>query len=407
MAVATPEDAAVAIVRRLRQQGHLALLAGGCVRDQLIGREPKDYDVATDATPDRIVALFRRTRKVGIQFGVVLVLQGKHWIEVATFRSDVSYTDGRHPDAVVFGSPEDDARRRDFTVNGLFYDPVSDAVIDHVDGRRDLAARTIRAIGEPLRRFREDYLRMIRAVRLAAELGFEIEPATRDAIAVHPENILRVSTERIREEFTRLLVSPGRAAGMRVMHRVGLLPHVIQEVDWNAGHVEQVAGVLERLSNPPSPPAALAASMLPAEIVVVQQACRRLTCSNATIDAVVWLRRTLDRLERTPDPEPADLKLLMADAQFPSLLDLWRATRLAAGRPIDDCERLATRAAAIPKECVQPPPLLTGDDLIEMGFTPGPHFGRVLDAIYRAQLNETLSDRAAAEALARELLAAG
>lgn len=407
MAVSSARQAAEAIVRRLRQNGHVALLAGGCVRDELLGREPKDYDVATDATPDRIVSLFRRTRRVGIQFGVIIVQQGTFWIEVATFRSDVSYTDGRHPDAVVFGAPEDDARRRDFTVNGLFCDPLTDQVIDYVDGRRDLAARVIRAIGDPLLRFTEDHLRMIRAVRLSAELGFEIDRPTADAIAAHPENIRRVSTERVREELTRLLVSPGRAAGFRELHVVGLLGHIIRELAWDAAVVETVAGVLERLPDPVAPEPGLAAALLPAPIPLAEQAARRLTCSNATIDAIGWLRRAIEQLDRTPDPELADLKTLMAGAHFEWLTPFWRAARLVADRPTDACERLLQRASEIPPERVRPTPLLTGDDLIELGYAPGPRFRGVLDAVYRAQLNEDLNDRPAAEAMARRLLDSG
>lgn len=404
MAIASPRAAADAIIRRLHENGHVALLAGGCVRDELLGRVPKDYDVATNATPDRIVSLFRRTRKVGIQFGVVLVLQGKFWIEVATFRSDVSYSDGRHPDAVVFGSPEEDAERRDFTVNGLFFDPLADRVIDYVDGRRDLEARVIRAIGDPRRRFAEDYLRMIRAVRLAAELGFEIDGPTRDAIAEHPDRIEHVSSERTREELTRLLVSGGRAAGVRTLHSVGLLRHIITEIGWSAETVGMVAGVLERLPDAPSPEVALTAALLPAEPSVAARMARQLTCSNATIDAIGWLRRGLTLLEGTADPELADLKVLIAGEHFESLIALWRALRIQGGGAVDACDQLMARAGAIPAECVQPPPLITGDDLIGMGYAPGPAFRPVLDAVYRAQLNETIGDRASAEAMARTLI---
>ena len=214
-----PQDAAMAVVRRLRDHGHTAYLAGGCVRDMLLGREASDYDVATDATPDKICSLFSRTRKVGVQFGVVLVRQGRHWIETATFRTDVNYEDGRRPERVEFTTAEEDARRRDFTVNGLFYDPLEDRVIDYVAGRRDLEDGVIRAIGEPAARFAEDHLRLLRAVRFATRLGFQIEPETARAIRSHAAKIERISPERIREELEKMLAAPKPPRSVRTDRR--------------------------------------------------------------------------------------------------------------------------------------------------------------------------------------------
>src|SRR5688572_25076472 len=204
---ATREDA-LAVVRRLRDAGHVAYFAGGCVRDQLLGLDPKDYDVATDAPPDRVRQLFSNTQAVGAAFGVILVRQRKSQIEVATFRTDGKYLDGRRPEGVVFTTAEEDAKRRDFTINGLFYDPVEDKVIDYVGGRADLERRIIRAIGNPDERFAEDHLRVLRAVRFAARFGFDIEPATASAVQSHARHLPRISPERVAEELRLMLTPP-------------------------------------------------------------------------------------------------------------------------------------------------------------------------------------------------------
>lgn len=395
----------MAIVRRLASCGHVAYLAGGCVRDRLLGREPKDFDVATDATPDRIVELFRHTRKVGMQFGVVLVKQGRAWVEVATFRSDVSYSDGRHPDAVVFGSAEEDAKRRDFTVNGMFYDPREGRVVDCVGGQADLDARLLRAIGEPARRFQEDHLRMLRAVRLAAELGFTIDTDTYDAVLEHAELISRVSSERIREELSKLLAVPGRGEGLRRLWATGLLPHLWDGSAWSVERAEASAALLDRLPETASFELALAGMLIPFARTELRRICRALTCSNAVIRKVVWLRDGLERLRDERALELAELKQLMAGPAFDDLIALWRARRAGYGQSAAPCDELVSRARGIPPEQVRPPPLITGDDLIEQGYAPGPAFSRVLRRVYTEQLNDRLKDRASALALAERLLA--
>ncbi|MEP0842429.1 MAG: CCA tRNA nucleotidyltransferase, partial [Phycisphaerae bacterium] len=197
--------AAGRIVRALKDAGHQALWAGGCVRDMLLGREPSDIDIATSATPEQIMALFKPTRKVGVQFGVVLVRKAGHWFEVATFRRDVNYADGRRPEQVVFTDAREDALRRDFTINGLFYDPITGQVIDYVGGQEDLRAGLVRAIGDPAQRFAEDHLRLLRAARFAARLGFQIEASTAEAVRAHAADLVRISPERIREELEKML----------------------------------------------------------------------------------------------------------------------------------------------------------------------------------------------------------
>jgi len=224
------KEASIDVVRRLRGEGYLAYFAGGCVRDMLMGNEPDDYDVATDAEPEAVSALFPRTVKVGAQFGVVVVMSGECQTEVATFRSDAGYSDGRHPDAVRFSSPEEDAQRRDFTINGLFFDPLKDEVIDYIGGREDLKGHIIRAIGEPRVRFEEDQLRLMRAVRFSARLGFEIEAATREAIVEMAERIHSVSAERIRDELQRMLCHKSRVRALELLDETGLLGQILPEV---------------------------------------------------------------------------------------------------------------------------------------------------------------------------------
>ena len=225
------EDAARSIVDRLLAAGHQALYAGGCVRDKLLGREPHDYDVATDARPEQVEALFPRTFPVGAQFGVILVLERGEEIQVATFRGDGAYRDGRHPESVTFTDAEGDALRRDFTVNGLFHDPIRGETLDFVGGKRDLEARLLRAIGDPERRFEEDKLRLLRAVRFATTLGFTIDPATWEAIRRHATAIRAVSPERIREELVKILLSPNRLRGFDLLDASGLLREILPEME--------------------------------------------------------------------------------------------------------------------------------------------------------------------------------
>src|SRR5258706_159236 len=210
-------DTARSIVERLQAHGHQALLAGGCVRDMLIGRDPTDYDVATSATPDVVIGLFKKTQKIGAAFGVVLVRTGRISIEVATFRRDAPYADGRHPTAVEFTDAREDALRRDFTINGLFLNPITDEVVDYVGGRADIEARLVRAIGEPSHRFAEDHLRLLRAVRFAARMDFQIEPATWHAMREHAAQIARISPERIREELEAILSASSRRRGFTIL----------------------------------------------------------------------------------------------------------------------------------------------------------------------------------------------
>lgn len=396
-------DAALSIIKRLRQNRHEALLAGGCVRDLVMGCDPSDYDVATDARPEQVLALFHRTRSVGKQFGVVLVSVGGHWIEVATFRADSTYSDGRHPDAVQFSTAEKDAERRDFTINGMFYDPIKKHVVDYVGGRQDIKRKVIRAIGDPDERFAEDHLRLLRAVRFAARLGFEIEPRTWSAIRSQAASMPRVSPERIREELERMLVHPHRADAWRKLHDAGLVPYLWNDAAALQPRSAEIEAILAALPRKTSFELTLAVLALP-DANHVERICDALRTSNDTKRVATWLVAHHADLDDPVSPTLADLKLLLAGPAFPELLALLRARLRAAAKPARAWQRIKGRVRAIHVEDIAPPPLLDGNDLAAMGVPPGPIYGRFLEAVYYAQLNGDLLDKSAAKGLARLLI---
>jgi poly(A) polymerase len=387
---------AVEIVRTLSAAGHQALLAGGCVRDLLRGSSPKDYDVATDALPDRVCELFPTTRKVGVQFGVVLVRRRRRWIEVATFRSDGPYLDGRHPARVTFSDARQDALRRDFTVNGMFLDPFGLNVIDYVGGRADLHAKLIRCVGVPAERFEEDHLRLLRAVRFAARLGFAIEPVTFAAARANARQLNRVAAERIREELEKMLTHPTRCRAFELMEQAGLLSHLWAGATWRADQVAAVHTLLERLPDRIPFELAFAALVADRSAKEINATCRALACSNDQRETIGWLVRHQADLD---DPAPmrlASLKQLMAHAGFSALRALaeTRYQSLPNGRQRGTA--LRRRLAAIPPETVQPTPFVNGDDLIQRGVKPGPVFKELLDQLYTGQLDESIRSRSAA-----------
>ncbi len=396
-------EAAEAIVSRLREAGHVALFAGGCVRDLLLHTEPKDYDVATDAVPERIVQLFRRTQQVGAKFGVVIVHESGHMIEVATFRSDGDYADGRHPQSVHFSDPVQDARRRDFTINGMFLDPTNDEVIDHVGGLGDLERHLIRAIGDPRRRFAEDHLRMLRGVRFAARLGFEIEPATAAAIRDAAESIRSISAERVRAELLMILTAPSRRRGWELLRDVDLSVWIVPDTQWTDAEAADVAARLATLPARCSDVLALATVLRKYDPPAAAARCRALTCSNLQVNGVRWLLGQLPRLLDCAAFEPADFKLLLAEPLCDDLLHLGEAEiggRNLSPEPLTIWKK---RTAAIRPEDVSPPRLVTGDDLTTLGLDPGPAFAKILAKLYRLQLNGLLSNREQALVQARKL----
>lgn len=389
----TIQDAALAVTRRLRDNGHEALWAGGCVRDMLLNLEPTDIDVATNAHPERIVELFRRTRQVGAQFGVVLVKQGLHWIEVATFRSDVNYADGRRPERVVFTTAEQDAQRRDFTINGLFYDPIERRTIDYVGGQRDLAGRIVRAIGDPAQRFAEDHLRMLRAARFATRFGFEIEPATAAAIREHAARLTRISSERIREELEKMLVRSSRAPALRQIAELGLLPYLWTDARWSEDQLARAIRALDALPEQADFVLALAAMLLDLSPREARRVARDLRCSNEETSALAWLIEQVDALEHAEVLCLPEFKRLVASPRFDDLLALHAAVCDARGLAKDANLAARRRREAIPPDQITPPPFVTGDDLIALGQEPGPLFGNLLETLYDEQLDERLTSR--------------
>lgn len=399
---------AVEIVRTLRDHGHTAYLAGGCVRDELLGLTPTDYDVATNAEPGRISALFERTSEVGAAFGVVLVHHSRgRTTEVATFRRDFAYLDKRRPERIEFASAEEDARRRDFTVNALYLDPLepdADArVIDYVGGRVDLERRVIRAVGDPNERLEEDHLRALRAVRLACRLGFEIDPATAEAIRRHTAELAGVSRERIGDEVRRMMSHRSRAESAAWLQRLGLDAPVLGERAW-AGGLPILGGVPEEAGYP----LALAAWAVDRHGDGARETARgwreALCLSNDERDGLERTLETLGLLRGVWFGMPvARQKRVAATASFGSarvllgLIDAGMAE--AVDRRIGELREIGMG--------LWPEPLLDGDALIAMGLTPGPDFARILIGVYDAQLDGRVMERAAAEKMAVELSNAG
>lgn len=415
-ATANPDPrrrAAERIVRALRDAGHTAYFAGGCVRDMLLGYNPKDYDVATDARPQQVAARFKRTRFVGEAFGVVLVQGPDADVEVATFRAESGYADRRRPDHVQFTTPEHDAQRRDFTINGLFYDPLHQQVIDYVGGQNDLHARRIRAIGNPDQRFAEDYLRMLRAPRFAARLGFDIEPHTRRAIEREAPRLGLISRERIGMEMAQMLAAVTRtraaelcqnlaldAPALDDAHRTGPLP-VLAEMPHDADYPAALAAwAVDRAVNRAPGPARDALDNLPVE-PLVQRWRDALCLSNEQRDTLASALKRLPRLLDWPQLSVAARKRLLARHDAPALLNLARAFIRAHGGA--NLHALEQDIHQLHAQGLNPQPLITGDDLIAEGLKPSPKFKDILEAVYDAQLESRVTTRQAALTLARQL----
>src|SRR5262245_15318838 len=343
----TEREFALDVVRKLQGAGYTALWAGGCVRDELLGLTPADYDVATDARPEQLRGLFKRRNEIGANFGVVQVIGPRgddgEWltIEVATFRSDVSYTDGRRPDAIVFSSPEEDAQRRDFTINGMFFDPVKEELIDFVGGRADLDAKILRAIGDPAARFTEDKLRILRAVRIAARFDLAIDPATLAAAKAMAHEIRVVSPERIAEELRKLLVHPNRARGVLLLRDFGLvepiLPELIDDV------MDRSIRVVENLPQASTFPLAFAALLHSLDAPTAEQVADRLRLSTAEKTRSAWLVEMQSSLAEAPTMRLSKLKPILIHSGIAELLALHRAVAVATGSSlagVEFCEQM-------------------------------------------------------------------
>jgi poly(A) polymerase len=397
------KQAAIEIIRQLQQHGFQALLAGGCVRDMLLGRPAKDYDVATDALPADVIRLFRRTLKVGAKFGVVIVLTQGGQVEVATFRSEAGYEDGRHPTQVRFTTAAQDASRRDFTINGMFYDPLQEQVIDYVEGQPDLARRIIHTIGDPQERFREDYLRMLRAIRFSTQLDFAIEPATYEAIRRNVANIVRISGERIALELEGILISPNRAAGATMLIETGLAEAIFP--GFAGPPAERAVAVLDRLRKKVDFPLALAAFFAGCPTDFAMEICEILKLSNKQTKHIEFLLRHRSSL-LDPGMSLAQLKKFLAQPFFRDLYELERAIQRAAASKggLTALRRLRRRIRDLGAIDVKPKPLLNGHDLMHLGAVPGPALGQLAEELYVAQLEGEVQTQDQAEHWARAWL---
>jgi tRNA nucleotidyltransferase/poly(A) polymerase len=421
------EKTAREIAARLRENNYIAYFAGGCVRDMVRGLTPKDYDIATDARPEAVQKLFPRTYAVGAHFGVIIVLENGFQFEVATFRSDEGYIDGRHPSAVRFSSPEEDAKRRDFTINGMFYDPVAEEVIDFVGGRADIAAKLVRAIGDPAERLAEDRLRMLRAVRFATVLDYKIDNGTWKALVANAPSINQISAERIRDELVRVLTSPNRVRGWDLLDSSGLMRVILPEIDAMKGclqpeqfHPEgdvfqHTRLMLQFLPEKVSVPLVFSVVLhdvakprtatvdetgrirfsghdrLGAEMT--EEIMRRLRFSGAEIEATVEMVRQHMVFKDVPKMRVAKLKRFMARPTFEDELELHRVDCEGSHRMLDNYEFLLRKREEFANEPIIPLPLVRGDDLIALGLKPGPKFGEILEAAETQQLEGKLRTR--------------
>jgi putative nucleotidyltransferase with HDIG domain len=431
---------AISTIETLRQHGFQAYLVGGCVRDLLLGREPADFDVATSATPTQVMETFPETYAVGAQFGVVLVpspggegadgeeeTSKSYVVEVATFRSDLGYSDGRHPDEVRFTQdPREDAARRDFTINGMMLDPVTGQVLDFVGGRKDLEAKLIRAIGDPNRRFGEDKLRMLRAVRFAARFEYEIEADTLAAIQQLARDVQLVSRERVRDELTKMLTEGHARRAFLLLDQTSLLKEVLPEISVMKGvkqppefHPEGDVFVhtlllLENLPLPCPPTLAWGALLhdvgkpatfrvapdrirfdghVEVGVKIAEEICTRLRFSNHDTDQVLSLVDNHMRFGHVTRMKESTLKKFMRLPGFDEHLALHRADSLASHGNLSTYDFLQKKLAEIPPENIRPAALMTGDDLIAAGYVPGPRFGEILEAVEDAQLEGRLLSR--------------
>ena len=402
------------VALRLRTAGFEALFAGGCVRDRLLDRDPKDYDVATSAKPDEVEETFRKhgtyTVPVGAAFGVICVVdpKTKMQVEVATFRSDGAYLDGRRPVNVTFSTPQEDAQRRDFTINGLFLDPETEEVIDYVDGRKDLDAGIVRAIGDPEARFTEDKLRLLRAVRFTATLGFKLEERTRSAIGKMPEALRLVSAERITGELEKMLLDASRAQGLQLLDEVGLLPMLFPESMPLPGR-EAFAEVLSLESHLSAPTFPLALAPLLAAVTDARGArdlAKQWRLSSRQAHRISWLvenYRALHAAQTQRWPQLQRILIHEGRDELVSLLAAQTACQQTGAADLAFCrERIAW-----PAEKLNPPPLLTGDSLIEAGLSPGKKFAKLLEEVRNAQLEGRVTTREEAMHYVKRMAAEG
>jgi poly(A) polymerase len=424
-AATAARERAISIVRRLRQEGYQAYFAGGSVRDMLLGKQPQDYDIATEARPETVRRIFPETVPVGAQFGVILVILEGEPFEVASFRHDGAYLDGRHPSEVRYGTLEEDVRRRDFTINGMVYDPLTDRIIDLVGGQSDLAQRRIRAIGDPIERFQEDRLRMVRAVRFAAGLGFVIDEATFAAIRRLAPTVTDIAWERIGDELTRVLIDGGAKRGFELLDASGLLQVLLPEVEalkgvWQSPDYHPEGDVFTHtmllLDHLSAPSESLAYGCLLHDIAkplcfrregervtfyghtdkgaeMAEHILKRLKRSRALRERVSYLVRYHLRLVQAPNMRLSTLKRFLREEGIEELLELARIDALSSNGDLRYYEFCIERLQQLEHDEIRPAPLVRGGDLIELGLVPGPLFGEILHQVEDQQLSGELRNR--------------
>jgi poly(A) polymerase len=429
------EALARAVIAKLRGAGHQAYLVGGSVRDLLLGAKPKDFDVSTDARPERIMELFPQSGQVGAHFGVVLVRDAGSQVEVATFRSDHEYNDGRRPASVHFESdPREDVLRRDFTINGLMMEAATGKVLDYVGGRADLERRVVRAIGDPDARFREDHLRLVRAIRFAARLGFEIDSATFEAVRRHHALILHVSAERVRDELERILIEGGARRGFELLDASGMLADLLPEVAAMKGVAQPPefhpegdvwAHTLHLLDNLDHPTPTLAWGALLHDVgkPPTFRVAERIRFDGHVEEGVRLARGILTRLRFSRDNmervealianhmrfidahrmKESTLKRFLRMPDFAEHLELHRLDCLASNGNLENYDLVRRKLEELPEEQLKPAPLITGADLIAQGYEPGPRFAKMLAAVEDAQLEGRVRSREEAMAMVREM----
>jgi poly(A) polymerase len=382
-------DSAAHIVQKLRQHGHEAYFVGGCVRDMVLGIEPADYDIATSARPEEVMRIFPRTEAVGAKFGVILVIDRGHPFEVATFRSDEAYLDGRRPTGVVFTNARQDVLRRDFTINGLLYDPVTKEIIDYISGQDDIRARIVRAIGDPNLRFEEDKLRVLRAVRFGARFGYSIEPETWKAVCEMAPAIHQVSKERIREELVRILTEGDPARGVRMLEESGLMREILPETDWNE-HIDRSLRLMKK-----GIPADFATAVLLHETPAdrIPGILERLKFSRNEMHHIIALRESLPKFDTIQEVSQSALKRFFRQPRFEDHLELARIHTVAGDGNLSGYDYAHLKYLSWSQDIIAPPPLISGQDLIEMGFRPGPIFTQILTRVEDEQLEGRLESR--------------
>ena len=432
------KEVAKSVAGKLRDAGYVAYFAGGCVRDALLGKEAKDYDIATSATPEQVQKVFPNADAIGAHFGVMLVKRDGIHFEVATFRTDGSYHDGRRPESVEFSSPEEDAQRRDFTVNGLFQDPETGEVIDYVNGQADLKARVLRAIGNPVERFQEDALRLLRAVRFATTLGFEIEAKTWEAVCDNAHLLEKISIERIQAEFSRIIVSPNRRRGLELLVDSGLINYFLPEVldligceqppQWHPeGDVYVHTCIMLEMLGEEEVPLTLALAVLlhdigkPATYTYDEEdqrirfnghdavgadmsevILRRMKYSNDTIEDVRVMVANHMNFMHVQLMKVSKLKRFMSRDTFDQEIELHRVDCASSNGFTDNYDFVLAKREEFANEPLIPEPLIKGRDLMELGLSPGPKFKEILTAVQNEQLEGRLKDSEAAIAWVKE-----